>query len=194
MSFPLASPGGLHSMGASASAFEKGPGANEHQASLGPTGAECSASGTKGVVMEASKTRAFERRNIQSRRDYNLPSNGNVLPRERLRSDDVAKGQAEVLQGVFGNLKSPAKEMARETGLNERACRNQLAGLNSMNLADFFNACQSIPELRAWGARMMGLLVEGDPGFQAEFAKGRQEIVLRLEGGGLSFGAGGTDG
>jgi hypothetical protein len=169
--------------------FQKGPGAEEPQAKgMGTGRAELAARHNEGVVMEPSKSRAYDRRTIRSRRDHNLPSNGNVLPRERLRSDDVAKAQAAVLQGVFGNLKSPAKEMARETGLNERACRNQLAGLNSMNLADFFNACQSIPELRAWGARMMGLLVEGDPEFHREFSAGRQEIVLRLEAGALSFG------
>ena len=144
--------------------------------------------------MEQRNSRSYERRNIQSARDHNLPRNGNTFPRRKYDTKDVSEGQAEVLQGVFGRLKSPAKEMANATGLNERACRNQIAGLNSMNLADFFNACQTIPELRAWGAHMMGLLIEGDPAFGQEFAKGRQEIVLRIESNGLTLGEGGRNG
>lgn len=128
------------------------------------------------------------RRKIQARHDYNVPRNGNVLPRPRVTADDVAKGQATVLQGIYGRLKSPAKEMARDTGISERACRNQLAGLNSMNLADFFNACQSIPELRPWGAQMMGMLLDGDPKFYTELARGKQEIILRIETGGITLG------
>ncbi|WP_298800028.1 hypothetical protein [uncultured Devosia sp.] len=147
----------------------------------------------EGVIMNASNSRFHERRKIQSRRDHNLPRNGNDLPKKRFASDEVAKAQAEVLQGVFGNLKSPAKEMARETGLNERACRNQIAGLNSMNLADFFNACQAIPELQAWGAMMMGLS-PSDPQFAKELARGHREIVLRIEGGNLTLGGGGENG
>lgn len=130
-------------------------------------------------------------RKIQPRCSYNLPPVGKSFPpRERLASDDVAKGQGEILYSVFGRLRSPAKEMAALTGLNERACRNQISGLNSMNLADFFNACRTIPELRAWGAQMMGMLLDGDPSFQAEFTRGRQEIVLRIETGGLTLGKG----
>jgi hypothetical protein len=138
-------------------------------------------------AMNSGISRSFKRRNFQSRHGNSRSPVGNVLPRERFTPGDVAKGQAQVLQDVFGSLKSPAKEMAKETGLNERACRNQIAGLNSMNLADFFNACHAIPELRAWGARMMGLLADGDPSFAAEFSRGRQEIVLRLEGGNLTL-------
>lgn len=170
---------------ASEISFENGPGADEHRASLGNARAEMAAWETQGVPMEPNKSRPFERRTFQSRHGNSRSSVGNVLPREKLTPHDVAQGQAEILQGVFGGLKSPAKEMARDTGLNERACRNQIAGLNSMNLADFFNACRTIPELRAWGARMMGLLADGDPSFPAEFARGRQEIVLRIEAGGI---------
>lgn len=146
---------------------------------------------SQGVTMRNDFLRSADRRKTQSRFGNSRHDVGKVLPREKLTSDDVAKAQGEVLQGVFGPLKSPAKVMANTTGLNERACRNQIAGLNSMNLADFFNACQTIPELRAWGARMMGLLAEGDPTFQQEFARGRQEIVLRIEGNGLTLGKGG---
>lgn len=129
-----------------------------------------------------------ERRNSQFRRGNNVARNGNVLPREKLRSDDVAKAQGDVLRGVFGRLKSPAKEMALVTGASERACRNQIAGLNSMNLADFFDACQSIPELQKWGAYMIGLRLEDPVAFQNEMQRGRQEIVLRFENGGLTLG------
>lgn len=39
-----------------------------------------------------------------------------------------------------------------------------------MNLTDFFNACRAIPELRVWGARMMGMGADPDPEFQRELA------------------------
>lgn len=82
---------------------------------------------------------------------------GNILPRSRYRTNDVAKAQAEILRLRYGNLKSPAKEQALETGQSVRACRNQQAGLNCMNLTEFFNACLSNPELQAWGKMMMGV-------------------------------------
>lgn len=128
-------------------------------------------------------------RKIQSTGDYNLPRGGNVLPqkREGFAPDDVAKAQGEILQGVFGRLKSPAKEMARITGDSERACRNQLAGLNSMQLHKFFKACQTIPEVQAWGAYMMGLS-PANPNFQQEMARGYREILLRIDANGLTFG------
>lgn len=147
----------------------------------------------KGKGTKMNNSRSSVSRKFQSRGGNSRSPVGNVLPREKFESDAVAKGQAEVLQGVFGRLKSPAKEMAAATGLNERACRNQIAGLNSMNLADFFNACQTVPELRAWGARMMGLLAEGNPSFPEEFSKGRQEIVLRIDTGGLTLGKPGKE-
>jgi hypothetical protein len=140
--------------------------------------------------MSSFNARSSQRRNSPARNSYNLPRNGNVVPREKFTTHCVAKAQAEVLQGIFGPLKSPAKQMSRETGLSERACRNQLAGLNSMNLADFFNACQAIPELRKWGAQMMGMLLDGDPKFYTELQRGRQEIVLRFENGALALGGG----
>lgn len=86
--------------------------------------------------------RASAHRKSQSRHDHNLPRNGNVLPREQLSADDVAKSLGTVLQGTFGQLKSPAKAIARLTGENERAVRNQYAGLNSPQLHKFFNACR----------------------------------------------------
>lgn len=115
----------------------------------------------------------------------NLPLVGRVVPQERYRTCDVAKGQADVLQSVYGPLKSPAKSMAIETGLSERACRNQLTGINSMNLADFFNACQAIPELREWGAKMMGL--SGERRAQ-ELSDGIREITLRIDTNGVRLG------
>jgi len=93
---------------------------------------------------------------------------GNKLPSQKLGSGDIARQQAEVLQEEFGNLKSPAKELSRELGASERACRNWLAGINCMNLEDFFYACQKIPKLRAWGSYMMGLQQSGNPLLQAK--------------------------
>jgi len=37
-----------------------------------------------------------------------------------------------------------------------------------MDLTTFFNACQRIPELRDWGARMMGLSPSIHPMFERE--------------------------
>jgi|SRR5579871_110138 len=145
------------------------------------------ASGTqqiKGNQQMTGNHRSARDRLFQSRRGNNRSPVGNVLPRTQYKSSDVAKAMAEVLQGRFGNLKSPAKEMQRETGLNERACRNHLAGLNCMNLADFFNACQSSPELQAWGAMMMGLQSSGDPAFGKELARSLPTVLLRIEQGG----------
>lgn len=129
-------------------------------------------------------SRASVGRTFQSRRGNTQSPVGRILPRENLASDDVAKAQAEVLQGVFGALKSPAKEMARDTGLNERACRNQIAGVNCMNLADFFNACKAIPELAEWGAEMMGLSGQR----QADAVNhGMRAITLRIEASGVTL-------
>lgn len=139
--------------------------------------------------MIRDNARVPERRTVQAFRGQNLPRNGNVLPREQLTADDVAKSQGDVLRGVFGELKSPAKTMARITGDSERACRNQYAGLNSMQLHKFFNACQAIPEMQAWGAMMMGI-PPTDPRFQQEMARGTGEIVLRIDTGGLTFSKG----
>lgn len=136
-------------------------------------------------------SRAAQSRNFQSRNSHNLPRNGTSLPRTKYTPDDVAKAQAEVLQICYGPLKSPAKTMARDTGMSERACRNLIAGLNSMNLASFFNACQDIPELRPWGARMMGLAAEHDPSFGQEFERGRQALTVRFEKDGFRMFRGG---
>ena len=130
-------------------------------------------------------SRSSARRNYRPSSRHNLPPIGRVVPQQRYRTIDVAKGQADVLQEVFGPLKSPAKTMALETGLSERACRNQLAGINSMNLADFFNACQAIPELREWGAKMMGL--SGERRAQ-EISDGIREITLRIDTNGVRLG------
>lgn len=90
---------------------------------------------------------------------------GNIMPRPQYRPDDVARAQGEILRDRYGRLKSPAKEQAVETGQSVRACRNQQAGLNCMQLTEFFNACQIIPELKEWGMRMMGCESETDPEF-----------------------------
>lgn len=127
---------------------------------------------------------AIEGRKFQSPRGNDVPPVGNVLPRERYTSDDVAAGQAKVLRLKYGRMKSPAKEQARDTGQSERACRNQQAGKNCMNLTEFFNACQTVPEFRAWGAMMMGLEIVDPAEFQREMARGTREIVIRVEGGG----------
>jgi hypothetical protein len=126
------------------------------------------------------KARAAGGRNIQSSHGRYLPPVGKVFQREKFRSDDVAKGQGDVLYGVFGRLRSPSKEMANATGLNERACRNQMSGVNCMNLADFFNACHAVPELADWGAKMMGL--SGERQVQ-EISKGLRGITLHIEAG-----------
>lgn len=100
-------------------------------------------------------------RNFQAR-------GGNILP--RLSTNEVQDGQAEVLSEIYGPLKSAAKELARDAGTCERSARNHLSGANAMNLTDFFNACRAIPELKAWGAKMMGMEADHDPMFQAELA------------------------
>lgn len=103
---------------------------------------------------------------------------GNLLP--RLSSHDVAQGQAEVLTEVYGPLKSAAKELARDAGTCERSARNHLAGVNAMNLTDFFNACRAIPELKAWGAMVMGMETDLNPQFQhklAEFVRAAQSVM-----------------
>lgn len=135
-------------------------------------------------------SRAAVGRNFQSPRGNSRSRIGNIIPREKLAADDVAKAQAEVLQGVFGALKSPAKEMARDTGLNERACRNQIAGVNCMNLADFFNACKAIPELADWGVQMMGLSSQRQ---SAAINEGMRAITLRIEANGVNIKTEGDD-
>lgn len=137
----------------------------------------------KGGLKVQSDSRARVSRQVRSRRSNHQSSVGNIFPRERLASDDVAKAQAEVLQAKYGRLKSPAKEMALDTGSTERACRNQIAGLNAMNLADFFNSCRAIPELRAWGMEMMGAMDRGDQEAMAQLMAGHRAITLRIETG-----------
>lgn len=134
-----------------------------------------------------SVDRATAYRKSRASRGNVLPRNGKLFPQDRSAADDVAKAQGAVLQGVFGRLKSPSKEMANITGQNERACRNQIAGLNSMQLHKFFEACQTIPELQDWGVMMMGI-PPSDPRFQKEMSRGHQEIVLRIDTGGLALG------
>jgi hypothetical protein len=126
-------------------------------------------------VQTMGSTRAAVSRHFQSR-------GGNTLP--RVSTDEVAKGQAQVLRRKYGPLKSAAKQLANDGGTSERAARNHLAGVNAMNLTDFFNHCRSgsIPELRAWGLMMMGLEAQLDPRFGSELAKGLRAIAARLEG------------
>jgi hypothetical protein len=80
----------------------------------------------------------------------------------------VNQGQADVLRQLYAREKSPSTALSEASGTCERAARNHLSGATSMNLKDFFNACQRIPELRSWGARMMGLATNLDPNFEAE--------------------------
>lgn len=124
---------------------------------------------------------AHASRTIQSGNFHNLPPVGTVMPREKFVSPDVAEAQASILQFRYGKLKSPAKQQSRDTGQSERACRNQQAGLCCMSLTEFFNACQVIPELRQWGAMMMGLEHEDPARFQREMARGTREITLRID-------------
>jgi hypothetical protein len=141
--------------------------------------------------MTMGNARRDERRNFPQPRGRNMQPVGNVLPRQRYTPKDVAEAQGEVLRGVFGTVKtpsglvmqtaSPAKEQARVTGQSERACRNQQNGENCMALHEFFNACQVIPDLRSWGAMMMGLEQEDPEQFQRELARGTREITLRID-------------
>lgn len=128
-------------------------------------------------------------RKIQPSRGDNRSSVGRIRARERLTSDDVAKALAEVLQTKYSRLRSPAKEMANDTGVNERACRNHIAGLNSMHLAEFFNACRSgnCPELTEWGLEMMGAVQRGDQARVGELLQGHRAITLRIEADGLKI-------
>lgn len=127
-------------------------------------------------ISRTANSRKFQSRYGNSRLPFTEKST------ERPRSNDVAEQQAKILQGRFGNLRSPSKEMANLTGLNERACRNQIAGVNCMNLADFFNACQAIPELALWGEKMMGLSGARQVN---EVNQGMQAITLRIEANGV---------
>lgn len=115
--------------------------------------------------------RASVSRHFQSR-------GGNLLP--RVSTQEVTEGQAEVLREVYGPLKSAAKELALDAGTCERSARNHLAAQNAMNLTDFFNACRAIPELRSWGAKMMGMEADIDPQFQAELARFMQAAQQRM--------------
>lgn len=94
---------------------------------------------------------------------------GNYLP--RVSTHETTKGQADTLQSVYGPLKKPAEALATDAGTCTRSARNHLSGANAMNLTDFFNACRAIPELRAWGAKMMGMEADLDPRFQEDLAK-----------------------
>jgi hypothetical protein len=80
----------------------------------------------------------------------------------------VASGQAQVLRARFGREKQPSVALSEASGTLERTARNHLSGANCMNLRDFFNACQNIPELKSWGLRMMGAETALDPMFEAE--------------------------
>lgn len=132
--------------------------------------------------MAAMTFRSAAVRNNRTTHGRHMPRIGRVVPQERFRTADVARGQSEILQNVYGPLKSPAKTMALETGQSERACRNQLTGNNSMNLAAFFNACQAVPELAEWGAKMMGLSGERR---DKEISDGIREITLRIDTSGV---------
>lgn len=89
----------------------------------------------------------------------------------RLSTEEVTSSQADVLRGAFGHFKQPSVELSQQAGTSERAARNHLSGANCMNLTDFFNACRAIPELAAWGRKMMGLEGDLDPRFQEDLAR-----------------------
>lgn len=125
--------------------------------------------------------RAFADRTIQSENSHNLPPVGTVMPREKFVVADVAAAQARILQFRYGKLKSPAKQQSRDTGQSERACRNQQNGLCCMSLTEFFNACQTVPELRQWGALMLGLKMTNDPSFEPKLQDGVREIKLSFD-------------
>lgn len=130
---------------------------------------------------------AHASRTIQSGNFHNLPPVGTVMPREKFVSADVAAAQASILQFRYGKLKSPAKQQSRDTGQSERACRNQQNGLCCMSLTEFFNACQTIPELRQWGALMLGLKMTNDPSFEPALKDGVREIKLSFDFNGTSL-------
>jgi hypothetical protein len=113
--------------------------------------------------LEAKLT--YERRNhlpeqFQARKIINVP--------RRHSTQEVTEGQARVLASKFGHLKQPSVALSEHSGTSERAARNHLAGANAMNLTDFFNACQRIPELKLWGAHMMGLVTSMNPLVETE--------------------------
>lgn len=141
----------------------------------------------QGEATRFQKTIRGGGRKFQSRHGNGMPRNGKVMPRESFEPSDVAKAQGEVLQLEYGRLASPAKELALDTGASERACRNHLNGINCMSLTEFFNACQSIPVLQAWGARMIGLKATNDPRFAEEWAEGVKHIKVSLDFNGVNF-------
>lgn len=121
----------------------------------------------------------FNRRSSSSRNFQ--ASSGNILP--RVSTNEVTRGQSDVLQEVYNPFKKPAETLAEDAGTCARSARNHLSGANAMNLTDFFNACRNIPELRAWGAKMMGLETT-DPLWQAECERlGRAYYELKARGG-----------
>jgi hypothetical protein len=75
---------------------------------------------------------------------------------------------ASVLMAKYGQFKNPPQALSEDSGTTWRAARNHLSGENSMQLADFFNACQTIPELKQWGLRMMGAEAHLSLQFDAE--------------------------
>lgn len=123
----------------------------------------------EGISMD--NRRASVSRHFQTR-------GGNILP--RVSTSEVIQGQADVLQSVYNPLKKPAQQLSADAGTCERAARNHLAAQNAMNLTDFFNACRAIPELRAWGAKMMGMEADMDPRFQEDLAKFIRAAQTRL--------------
>lgn len=105
------------------------------------------------------------RRNYSAR--YFQERGGKDFPRV-YSSEEVAQGQARVLQQRYGREKQPSVALSEDSGTLERTARNHLSGANCMDLKTFFNACQRIPELKDWGARMMGLSPSIHPKFEAE--------------------------
>lgn len=105
-------------------------------------------------------------RRINSTEHFRARSVVNVPP--RYSTQEVTEGLARVLTNKYLPFKQPSVALSEDSGTSERAARNHLSGVNAMNLTDFFNACQRIPELKAWGAKMMGMATNLDPLFEAE--------------------------
>lgn len=107
-----------------------------------------------------SYQRHLSARHFHARHNVNLP--------RRYSTREVTDGMASVLQARYGREKQPSVALSDDSGVNERTARNHLSGAHCMKLTDFFNACQAIPELKAWGARMMGLTPSVHPAFERE--------------------------
>lgn len=132
-------------------------------------------------------SRLMQRGESPARRGNSMARVGRVSPRPRFSTRDVTEGLSETLRGRYSHLRSPAKEMARETGFSERECRSLLNGEHAMQLHKLFNAA-NVPEIQEWAARMLGLQVADPVAFNREMAKGiGGTLTIRVEGNGLKI-------